>query len=151
MELLELLVGLQIGRPGKEERVQQSRAPERGRLVSRPRGADPGVLSAPGHRLESRGAASQLGGRPPPPCHPDFANHPNNSLHPGATSLLGEGSFKLVASEHNKLKTRQSCATAPVGTSGFMSPSYLLLSNESSAACFHFEAAGQIGSHWSHS
>ena len=85
-----------------------------------------------------------------PLCHPDFTNHPNNSLHPGATSLLGEGSFKLVASEHNKLKTRQRLCNSPVGTSGFMSPSYLLLSNESSVACFHFEAAGQIGSHWSH-
>lgn len=57
-----------------------------------------------------------------PLCHPDFANHPNNSLHPGATSLMGEGSFKLVVSKCNKLKTRQRLCNSPRGNQRFYEP-----------------------------
>lgn len=44
------------------------------------------------------------------------------TLRPGATSLLGEGRFKLVASEHNKLKTRQRQLKSPHGNQWFYEP-----------------------------
>lgn len=54
-------------------------------------------------------------------CHPDFANHPNNSLSRSHV-FLGEGQFKLVVSEHNKLKTRQRQLKSPRGNQRFYEP-----------------------------
>lgn len=44
------------------------------------------------------------------------------TLQPRATSLLGEGRLKLVASEHNKLKTRQRLLNGPRGNQRFYEP-----------------------------
>lgn len=67
-------------------------------------------------------ALAAAGGQVTSPCAIQTLQITQITLYPGAKALLGEGRFKLVASEHNKSKTRQRLQKSPRGSRRFYEP-----------------------------